>query len=200
MHKSRQLKVAKCREMILKVNLPLSRLRETHPAHFSAHPEPPRVPIISYRIALVRYGVKIAAYEGSKVEDRGLPPMERRRRGLPPLTPLRGEGWRRLHRGLKGCSSGERERCRQGCRRCRSTRTYHGVTPISRCGHFALSPRVGLNVVRKADHHHHHPHLARSLKLVGLAIRPGVRDVKPLPRCAHTHCAAPIRVVVCAPS
>lgn len=108
-----------------------------------------RVPIIPYSRQR-RNGAKVAAYEGSKVEDRGLPPTRRRRRGLPPLTPLRGEGWRRLRGGLEGCSSGERERCRQGCRRRRSTRTYHGVHT-----HLALFPRVGLDVVREADHHHH---------------------------------------------
>lgn len=32
-----------------------------------------------------------------------------------------------------------------------------GFTPISRCGHLALSSRFGLDVVREADHHHY-PH------------------------------------------
>lgn len=91
-----------------------------------------------------------------------------------------------------------------------------GFTPISRCGHLARCPpgSASTSSARRTA-----TPSARSLKLVGLAIRPGIRDVTPLPRCIHTYTrihnrrtgarahtrtytytARPIRVVVCAPS
>jgi len=155
-------------------------------APFSTRSEHPLQP------AAQIYGVKIAAYEGSKVEDQGLPPTGRRRRGLPPLTPLRGEGWRRLRGGLEWRVAPEARESGVGRaaaavgQRARIT----GFTPISRCGHLALSSRIVLDVVRGTNHHHHHhhhhPHRSHSLKLIGLAIRLRVRVVMPLPRCIHT--------------
>lgn len=193
--KLQQLRAAGRRETIPKANLRLSRVRRK--ARSGRIPRPsrraPDHPLQSRQRG--RYGAKVAAYEGSKVEDRGLPPTGRRRRGLPPLTPLRGEGWRRLRGGLEGCSSGERERCRQGCRRRRSTRTYHGVHT-----HLALSPRVGLDIVREADRHHHrHPFRPFSQFSQTRGFGRGFETLR-RSRDAHTHCAAPIRVVVCAPS
>lgn len=180
----RQLRVARCRGTIPKANLRLSRRRRkafsARPAPFSTRPDHPLRPAAQVR----REGCGVRGLESRRpgIAANGTTPARTAAADAAPWRGLEAALWRvggLLQRRERAVSAGlpppsVNAHVPRGSHPSRAA-------GISRCPPGSASTSSARRITTTTT-----TPFAHFLNLVGLAIRPGIRDVTPLPRCTHT--------------